>query len=596
MFGLIEELFETMDHPSALAALQQQVDKGDLDAMLFLGVYNMYIAERCQPEKALSYLDMAYERYGETYGLLIRALEEESHEPVDVDSHTFAWVITTLLDQISNASMRVIKHLVWLAKIYRVCFDAKPLLQRLNFIIRQVNREELFEARLLYVELLSLSQLNTFSQEKALRYWTTMLEHYPVAATARRALYMHFRLRGELLSDAQVEAFIDREESNNRDIALYKGYWELCRGDLLQAYRSFEKGYARGEYRCDVALAYCLWHGYGTMRNPDRAKALCSAVAAHDSEAALMLDRFSLQEGDSRYSVAMEELVYQGLELNNERALTELILQRHHYWATMGLGKLSLDQAVAHGLDRGVPLAAFYPYRVGGEYHTESCFTRKGSDWLFFSEQRGSHPLTDYQLGVYHCGMQEYEESARYFMRVVRNPNVSLCFRKRVAEELVARFANLAGGVYFQQVLDWWDYLDPVGLQVEHLALQIYKRMIAMDSEDPEYLDQLDELKCLSASDQSELGFVYFLIGYLHTLPGVGYDPDAAHENLCRSSELDCFLATEKLFYDSLYQQCDWVRVEDRDWLEERLDHCSSPHRLDWTIGEMAGYGFLSLL
>ena len=80
MFGLIEELFETMDHPSALAALQQQVDKGDLDAMLFLGVYYMYIAERCQPEKALSYLDMAYERHGETYGLLIRALEEESHE------------------------------------------------------------------------------------------------------------------------------------------------------------------------------------------------------------------------------------------------------------------------------------------------------------------------------------------------------------------------------------------------------------------------------------------------------------------------------------------------------------------------------------
>ena len=41
MIGLIAELFETMDPEVGMAALQQQVDKGDVDAMLTLGFFYM---------------------------------------------------------------------------------------------------------------------------------------------------------------------------------------------------------------------------------------------------------------------------------------------------------------------------------------------------------------------------------------------------------------------------------------------------------------------------------------------------------------------------------------------------------------------------
>lgn len=597
MMGLIEELFDTMDHPSALAALQQQVDKGDLDAMLFLGIYYMYIDPTWQPDRAFYYWDLAHEKHGVDHAALMRAIYHESKVFVYAGGEACSWVITMLSERAAAGVLLAARHLVWFAKVYRVGFPATEVLEGLKGFIQRASGKELLEARLLYVELLSLPYCSdTFDIDEAKRYWRRMITYYTSAEVAQRALAMHFRSRDGLLSESEIADLITRVEVSGQDISYYKGYWQLCNGDLDGAYRSFEKGYARGEYRCDIALAYCLWHGYGTGVNRLRALLLCHELTKSDDEAMLMKARFELTGNNDSCHLSLFDLEHEAYGFHKRSAMTEVILQRYQVWAKTNGSYMELRDALKLGLVNEIPLAMTFPYFFRGDYIEDYDEGPMGSAWLFNAEERGSHPLTDCLLALYHKGIEDKPMAAGYFLRVMYNPNVSLKLRKACARELVLEYARIEGGSYVDRVLTWWHNLDRSESEVEHQALLLFCEYMRSEVVDPVCMNSFNKLVELAKQPSEAEGFINYLLGLAYFFcESDYYDPEAVGRYWSRSAELGYDKAVERLMLQGRFS--DWgvgLEIDQMDYYN-LFEHVDSVTREEWLINEIAGYAFLNI-
>ena len=586
MIGLIAELFETMDPEVGMAALQQQVDKGDVDAMLTLGFFYMYHSLPADPLKAFSYFDLACQKHHRYEGWLIRAMYEDTPYVADHLPEVLAAVFRVLSDMIPDGSLMLVKHLVWLEKRFSCQIDGAALLKRLDELMPDLSGDDLYEARLLYGELLGLPGISSSDLSKAKLFWEGLLNSPIRPDTAKRALSLHFHLHSELLSESVVCRLIGEAERKGYPIALYKGYWQLSRGALKEAFKTFEKGYALNEFHCDLALAYCHANGYGTVYDPEQALTLCRDEC--DKEAQLMWVRICLThdvEGSGRAWPYLED---QAFDKKEPRMIAELILQRHvHYGYQTNQGAL-LREAVSLGLNQCVPLAFSYPYQFPDKYDFDLKRDLRGSIFLSLSEYGGSHPLNDYQLAQYYKGTQEDELAAPKLLRVLYDPNVSLRFRKAVAEELVAGSGSLDGGYYFDRVLEWWNNLDPQKEVFEHRFMEgFYQIHQDLDNPASQKLFQTLKTECV-ALDRAE-PFVFYMIGLIHRLPGELNDAAEAKRFLLMASEVGYYPAFEQL----LFAPDEWNI--DKNALFERMNFAEGPRRRFWAVREAAGAGFPAL-
>lgn len=585
MEGLIRELFESNDLKSGMLALEQQADKGDVEAALTLGFYYVYGIYPAVPEKAFYYLDRADKQAYREVASLVRAMYYDSPYGIDLNPMVIFQVSQMMEEMVGACSLQMVKHMVWLKKRFHSIYSGKAMLKRLDELMPTLSDASLYEARLLYAELLSLPGLVGQDLRQARIFWRGLLTGPIRYDTAQRALYMHFLLHSELLSEQQVVRLINQAEQQGYNIALLKGYWQLSDGALAEAYQTFEKGYAQGEQHCELAMAYCLSKGYGTRLDVERALSLCDDPM--DKVAELMKARIQLLHRVDRLDEAWAFLEEQGLEKLERQMITELLLQRHVYYGT---ADKRLRQVVESASKTGVPLAFLYAHKYPGEYPYVEALCTYQSTLPQLADCLGSHALNDYQLALSYHAKRQRVKAARYFLRGLYNPNASLAFRKLMGQEVALHYASLSDGKYFQRVLDWWANLDPRGDNLEHRLLVWYADWLKVKSEAAIELFQALKEECESGSER--IPFVYHLIGLVLISEKELYNLVEAVRFLRNASQMGCYFASEKLLFDHhLVLQDNKLDIPIAE-VEAELYHSSGPYNHHWLASQTAGFGF----